>query len=709
MVNKALCFLLLLGPALSLADDEPGHSSHGSAFDSGMRLKPWLIPGVGNSPFPISTKNKEVQQWFDQGNALLHSFWFEEAERSFRWCLKLDPECGMAYWGLARCGFTWFNLDNGTFNDKEFGRYKTFLKEAVKRKDSVTDRERMYIEALDAAVAKGGAATYTAHLKDIIAKYPDDVEAKALMALFSIGRISQDEDENIVQQVLGKNPMHPGALHASIHNWDENSPLKAMKSSQLYGLSAPGVGHALHMPGHIFSKIGMWHEAAIAMDSATRTELKYMNDRLALPFETWNFSHNRNYLCYIQEELGMAKVSIKGARDLITAPREPEQVGRRGDEVSQGMRALYRSMLKFHRSKEILTPGFAEWDGGDQGKKNQLFAETMAYIWLKDLDKASAQLLKLKDAYGKDNHGMNVNLAEGYLLIAQGKIDEGEKALIRADDEEKKHHSEYANDPPNQPWSVARLMGDYYREKGFASTAIAYYERALTYEPNDGFSLGGLALVYAAKGDMDKANKYAGQFAYEWSNADADLPLVQKMKARFPNAKPIAETPGPERVYRPEDLNHIGPSNWEPYMAPKLEVKNVDGKAVKLSDYKGKNVLLIFFLNDACVHCVGQLKSINDRYKDFQDQNAIVLGVCSQSPKSIKESPTLNPVKLTYLSDTNHENARRYASYDDFEEIELHSTILIDKEGKIRWKRTGGDPFTNIDFLIKELKRINKT
>ena len=86
----------------------------------------------------------------------------------------------------------------------------------------------------------------------------------------------------------------------------------------------------------------------------------------------------------------------------------------------------------------------------------------------------------------------------------------------------------------------------------------------------------------------------------------------------------------------------------------------------------------------------------------------MVLGVCSASPKSLKDSVKLTPVKIKFLSDTNHENARRFASYDDFEGMELHSTILIDKQGKVRWKRTGGDPFMNIDFLLKELKRINQ-
>src|SRR5436305_1626758 len=79
-----------------------GHSQHGDAFDTGPREKPWPMTGIGVSHFPITTKNPEVQKWFDQGNALLHSFWDYEAERAFRWCLKLELDNAMAYWGLAR-------------------------------------------------------------------------------------------------------------------------------------------------------------------------------------------------------------------------------------------------------------------------------------------------------------------------------------------------------------------------------------------------------------------------------------------------------------------------------------------------------------------------------------------------------------------------------------------------------------------------------
>src|SRR5215471_5938450 len=106
-----------------------GHSAHGEAFDEGPREKPWIIEGIGKTHFPITTSNPEAQTWFDQGNTLLHSFWYYEAERAFRWVLKLDPDCAMAYWGLARA--------SGSED-----RAASFIKEAAKRKDKMSERER---------------------------------------------------------------------------------------------------------------------------------------------------------------------------------------------------------------------------------------------------------------------------------------------------------------------------------------------------------------------------------------------------------------------------------------------------------------------------------------------------------------------------------------------------------------------------------------
>src|SRR5258708_1325854 len=140
-VLQGLCENALAPAGDSGQEPKLGHSAHGSAFDSGPRQRPWAMEGIGHAPFPITSHNPEVQQWFDQGNAMLHSFFFYEAERAFRWCVKLEPDNAMAYWGLARA-----TQDR---RSKQAERAEDFLREAVKRKNKVSERERLYIESLE--------------------------------------------------------------------------------------------------------------------------------------------------------------------------------------------------------------------------------------------------------------------------------------------------------------------------------------------------------------------------------------------------------------------------------------------------------------------------------------------------------------------------------------------------------------------------------
>ncbi|MEO8662899.1 MAG: hypothetical protein ABI693_30845, partial [Bryobacteraceae bacterium] len=210
---KLVLATLLLGGAVSAqtaASDAStlGHSSHGKAFDAGPRQKPRAWDGIGVAEFPITTKNPEVQKWFNQGNAMVHSFFFYEAERAFRWCLKLEPDNAMAYWGLA-------NATDGE-------RAKDFVAEAVKRKGKVTERERLYIEALEAGMLprpgsfrrqSAGASVdqrreQIKKLETLCLKYPDDMEARSYLALAMMGG-NRYGTELIIREVLAKQPMHP--------------------------------------------------------------------------------------------------------------------------------------------------------------------------------------------------------------------------------------------------------------------------------------------------------------------------------------------------------------------------------------------------------------------------------------------------------------------------------------------------------------------
>lgn len=727
MLRSLLAAATLLGACHAICQEktELGHSHLGSAFDSGLRTKPWKFEGLGTARFPISTKNAELQPWYDQGNELLHSFWFEEAERTFRWCLKLEPGNAMVYFGLARCGLNWFTV--GVGNEPDLARFREFLKEAVKRKDTVSERERLYIEAWDAAWAKTGDDSKKEiinRLQKLCVLYPDDIEAKCQLAFYNIGQGSELANELLIQQILNVNPMHPGAHHARIHNWDDVDGAQAVASCELYGKAAPGVGHALHMPGHIYSGIGMWHEGAIAMDSATRVELRHMNERLAFPFENWNYPHNRDYLCYIQEQLGHADASIRGSRDILNSPKDPAT---RASEYPAVL-PLSRAFLKFERWDQILDdkalptpqdPGLALFKQAAQvialaelGRKDQA-RESLKAFQARNRALLDEQIAKTPDQADKirkdaaENEPALFRTAEAKVLLAEGRRLDAIRLLLEIAEKERldREQHKYANDPPSDPWPAMRLVGDVYLSGGDLGSAIDAYDRALSVVPNDAWSLAGLAKAHAARGNTQQATRYAGRFLAVWSGADPNLKLMKEVLALNLNATAKAETLRPERVYDPSALDKLGPSNWQPFASPELDCLDMARKHVRLSNYRGKNVLLVFYLSDQCVHCMEQLGAINKRISEFGDANTVVLAVSAATPEMNKDSVKLSPFKVTLLSDVNHANARRFSSYDDFEDMELHSTILIDAKGQVRWKRTGGDPFGDVDYLLGEIKR----
>jgi peroxiredoxin len=693
-----------------------GHSAHGEAFDTGPRERPWEMEGIGRVHFPVTTSNPEAQKWFDQGVALLHSFWFFEAERAFRWCLKLDPDCAMAYWGLARAS-------NGE-------RSVAFIREAAKRKDKLSERERMYIEAWEGDLVEQprdpaeGAGSHDARrrrLKEqverICLKYPDDLEAKAFLALENIGDDNRYGNDRVIEEILRRDPNHPGAHHYRIHTWDGKDGDRALASSAAYGRVAPGIGHAQHMPGHIYSGVGMWHEAAISMDTATRVEQAYMRRRLVFPFNTWNYAHNRNYLCYIQEQLGMAEAALRGARELVAAPLDPKYND--ADEYGahwQGTSALVRALVKFERWGEILDAKTFAWRDTPRDKMYRAHAETLAHLGLGDAGKAlkgfaehaalHAEMQKPENAWLAETFAVQSLELRAKLALARGDTLDGLGLLAEAARRQAKLFEEY-DDPPTYPGVLYTALGRAYLASGSPALAVAAFEKSLEVVRNDAFALAGLVEAHAALADKGKAQVALGRLLHVWSGADPNLAWLERAKAAGVTAEPLDQSPGPQRSYRAVPLDAYGPASWEAYAAPALDARDPEGKRVTLADYAGRNVLLIFYLGRECPHCLAQLKEVARRKADLARLDTDVLAISSDAPEENARLLKGGEVSARLLSDEGFENARRFKSYDDFEEIEIHSSILVDRRGRVHWARHGGEPFTDFDFLVKEIGRLN--
>ncbi|MBI4907970.1 MAG: redoxin domain-containing protein [Acidobacteria bacterium] len=691
-----------------------GHSHLGEPFDLGPRQKPWEMQGIGKVHFPISTKNPEVQKWFDQGVTLLHSFWDYEAERAFRWCLKLEPENAMVYWGLAKAT-----------SDK---RSQEFTREAVKRKHTVTGRERLYIEALAALVSHDALRDrgddyqrrereYRKVLETLTVKYPDDMEAKALLALSTMGD-SRYGTELMVREILAKQPDHPGAHHYRIHNWNYHEPEQALASCRRYGEIAPNAGHALHMPGHVYSTAGMWHEAAISMDSATRAEKRVMRERLTFPFNHWNYGHNRHYLSYIQEQLGKPEAAMFGARQLIDAPLDPDH----NSDIpysshSQGITAMLRACVKYERWSELLDSRTIPWREILSDKLNKKYAETRAHLGLGNNDKAEAAFAThqdLKKEIEKNKaleNVFNIQTLElkGRIALKRGETLAGLSLLAQA--AEKQFETQKGdNDPPRYPEVLFNALGRAYLEAKSPELAAKAFGKGLELTRNDIFALSGLVESHHALGNKKEAESYLARLLFTASSADSGIKLLERALATGIKVQPKDQSPGKQRIYDSSALDSYGPNVWEPFPAPSLDAVDSENKPVTLSEFAGKNVILVFYLGRECLHCMKQLKDIQAKKSEWERLDTVVLAVSGNKPEdNARNLKSINLPNVRILSDSDFVNARRYKSYDDFEEMELHSTILIDRKGRVHWARTGGEPFSKMDFLVKQLERMNKS
>ena len=305
-----------------------GHSYHGEAFNEGPRQKPYLMEGLGQCHFEISTPETLAQSFFNQGVDQLHGFWYFEAERSFRQVAMLDPDCAMAYWGLAMANI----------NNKE--RAEKFIEQAREKitseNRSITTRERMYISALgsfyDERVKekKRRAENLTKQLEDIVLEYPDDIEAKAFLAC----QVWMNKREDIkiashvginalLDDVFSVAPNHP-AHHYRIHLWDYEDPEVALHSAAMCGPSLPDIAHMWHMPGHIYSRLNRYEDAVWQQEASARVDHRNMMDDSVMPDQIHNFAHNNEWCIRNLIHVGRIGDAIDLANNMLSLPRHPK-------------------------------------------------------------------------------------------------------------------------------------------------------------------------------------------------------------------------------------------------------------------------------------------------------------------------------------------------------------------------------------------------
>ncbi len=511
--------------------------------------------------------------WFDQGLNLLHDFWDYESEKAFEEGIRVDPNCAMCYWGLYQSLMFRHSMGTG-YSDKA-------LAAAVKLKEKVGKQEQGYIEAAVAADEAAKAVEPGGHADDekeiaiwrrMVKEYPTDLQAK----IFLSGSVRDGYDEAgepkkgtkesiaILQEVLKTAPNDSAANHYWIHAVEASAhPEQALGSATVLASLAPASGHMVHMPGHIFYRVGDYAQAEHWFAESTAVDEKYMRDQRVSVDDDWNYIHNLMYgVANLMEEGKMTEATTlsgklsggrgelretlytQSPRDGISRidPQLPVAL-RTGDWVGvvkmvEGAKPEDRlENLKFLAGQlKEFAMGMRAVEMGDLATAQAASTRLDAELWhmsqkVKDAPKKKKEepTVPLKVAVMPDAQAgpllsslsiMSLEL-RGAILAAQKKLPEAKALFEQAVQEEK---GLGYREPPTYIRPVGETEGVALMQAGDYAGAHRAYAEALVERPKSGFPLYGMARSSEAAGDAAKARTEYAEFAEVWKRGDPEMP-----------------------------------------------------------------------------------------------------------------------------------------------------------------------------------------
>jgi len=558
-----LIALFLLGALIVAAQTH----QHGPPEANRIRLAklppPQRIEGSGQAHIPIATKSPQAQQWFDQGLALLHCFWDYEALRAFEESVRIDPDCAMCHWGLFQA------LDFS--GDRE--QAKTELARAKELAPMASDREQRYIRAsTEQQDKKGEEATqaFTKEMEALVNRYPDDLQAKIFLAAGAGGGYDAKGDprpgalysQALLRNLLRDYPDNAAVNHYWVHAVEASDhPEWALESAEKLGKLAPASGHVVHMPGHIFYRVGDYERARLIFLDAMRVDRQYMDSQHVAIRDDWNYAHNLSYLIGDCAEAGRYGEGLQHAAELQGIADDPDQSTNPGFYILQIGSSAARLAIRFGRWDEAIkqpmnfgvpddklsgaargyrdglityAKGMKAADSGDIAAAAQ-YSETLdASLWrLSHEDIESDEAKSVRDRVVKLLETASLDLRGN--LAAVSKDWPGMQRLLdqAADRERDLGYSE----PPQYARPELESLGLALIRAGKYSDAREAFQKELHARPRSGFALYGVALAWDREGNAGEARKAYREFLEAWKNADRDLPQIRAAESRLNAAR----------------------------------------------------------------------------------------------------------------------------------------------------------------------------
>src|SRR5215510_12161291 len=491
---------------------------------------------LGSVHFETSC-NPAAQKLFDRGMLYQHSFWYSAAKRTFEEVLKADPQCAIAYWGIA-LSYLYNPHAPPPPENLPLGFEATQKGKALGAK---TQRERDYIDAISAMYAdydkvdhRTRVQNYLKAEEQVALRYPKDDEAQIAYAI-TLNVAASPTDKTYSNQLKGaallepifkRQPQHPGVAHYLIHLYDYPAIAdKGLEAAKRYSKIAAAAPHAQHMPSHIFTRVGYWKESiASNMESARVAKLDG---------EQHDQAHALDYMVYAYLQLAQDKKARAVIDELIKIDFKQERfVGPYAVAASQARYVFERgdwkaaAELQPRQTKFLYADAvtyFARAVGAARsGNPSAAKADIAKLIELRD------KLKEAKDAYWSNIVDIQQQVASAWVLYAEGKHDDALKLLSAAADAEDKTEKHPVTPGPLAP--ARELYGAMLLDRGLAKDALAAYEAVLKKEPNRLVTYIGAAKASAKIGEMSKVKQYTGKVLELTKDADTKRPEVTALR-----------------------------------------------------------------------------------------------------------------------------------------------------------------------------------
>jgi tetratricopeptide (TPR) repeat protein len=530
------------------------HDPRALSADPSTAFKPIapLLEGLGDHHFPVTTSSPESQLFFDQGLRLTYAFNHSEALRSFKEAARLDPQNAMAYWGWALVLGP--NLNLPMVPDVAPQAYQA-AQRAVALSNRTSERERAFIQALAKRYAEDPGAdrtrfdlAYAEAMAKLVERFPDDLDAATLYgaALMNLSpwdywNLDGSPKENTVkvldtlQSVVDRDPRHAGALHYYIHTVEARHPEKGEQHADMLAGLMPGAGHLVHMPSHIYMRVGRYTDSYAANSRAVSADEGYITQCRSQGIYPLNYyPHNIHFLAWSAMFQGRPEAALEAARKIVA--KVPPEIS-----SNKNAWALYETFLS---QPMFVMVRFGMWNAMMAEPKPDVasqfmtgiwhYGRALAYIHTDQPKQARQELRKLSEALeamGTVEHYIGFATAKTLMTIAE-QIVLGEMAYSEGRVLEGLAHLERAvrledglryNEPPDWYFPVRHFLGAMLIDAGYPNEAEVVYAADLRKNPENGYSLFGLSQALQRQGRVKEARAFNERFSRAWADASHTL------------------------------------------------------------------------------------------------------------------------------------------------------------------------------------------